>query len=597
MTVNNDLRKLADDFAAKKISRRSLWKGAAALGLTGGWIAALEKGALAGPASTWSARPSSAQDRATTFIVAVEGDIDTWDPGFTVGSKTSQSVLQSTFDQLTQYEVVDATAPDGAAYKTVNTGNIVGMLAETTYWEDNNLVFKLRPGLKYANGDPITGSTMVTGYQRVFEGTVSAFLIGMGGQITDSSQFSSPDESTFVMSLMSKNAITPMNNVMHNTSALDPVEIDAHKTDSDPWALDYFKKNLATGNGPLKLDSYLPGDSITLVANENYWGAAGAGATTPAPAASPIPADASAAGPATPSGFATVILKIVPDPTQRAQLLMNGDVDFATLIPANNLEEMRSNADIKVLSLPRNNVVMLEMNGTQAPFDNKLVRQAFAYAAPYDLIVQQVYKGEAQVAKSLVPTGMPTYDGTLSPYVTDLDKAKSLLSEAGFADGQGLPAITLSYRTGDAAVEQIAILTQASLKQIGVDITIQPLAYAAFNEAEQGKQLQFWIDEWISWVNDPYYHMTWLAQSTSTNNYPSLTNARIDEIIATYTMAEPGPERDAASVEAQGLVLDECNYIFLAQPNWTVVTRADIDGYIYYNDELPRFYAFNRVTA
>lgn len=571
MTVNNDLRKLADDFAAKKISRRSLWKGAAALGLSGGWIAALEKGALAGPASTWSARPSSAQDRATTFIVAVEGDIDTWDPGFTVGSKTSQSVLQSTFDQLTQYEVIDATADDGTAYKTVNTGNIVGMLAESTSWDGNNLVFTLRDGLTYANGDPIDANTMVTSYQRVFEGTVSAFLIGMGGQITDSSQFQAPDAKTFVMALESQNAITPMNNVMHNTSAIDPVEMAAHATDSDPFALDYFRKNLATGNGPLKLDSYLPGDTITLVANEAYWG------EQPA--------------------FTTVILKIVPDPTQRAQLLMNGDVDFATLIPANNLEEMRSNADIKVLSIPRNNVVMLEMNGTQAPFDNKLVRQAFAYAAPYDLVVQQVYKGEAQVAKSLVPTGMPTYDGTLSPYVTDYDKAKALLEEAGFPEGDGLPSITLSYRTGDAAVEQIAILTQASLKQIGVDISIAPMAYAAYNEAEQGKQLQFWIDEWISWVNDPYYHMTWLAQSASTNNYPSLTNARVDEIIATYTMAEPGAERDAASVEAQGLILDECNYIFLAQPNWTVVTRADIDGYIYYNDELPRFYAFNRATA
>jgi peptide/nickel transport system substrate-binding protein len=596
MTVNNDLRKLADDFAAKKISRRTLWKGAAALGLTSGWIAALEKGALAGPAATWSARSASAQDRATTFIVAVEGDIDTWDPGFTVGSKTSQTVLQNTFDQLTQYEVVDAATEDGTAYKTVNTGNIIGMLAETTYWDGNNLVFKLRPGLKYANGDPINAGTMVTSYQRVFEGTVSAFLIGMGDQITDSSQFSAPDDSTFVMALKSQNAITPMNNVMHNTAALDPLEIDAHKTDSDPWALDYFKKNLATANGPLRLDSYLPGDSITLVANENYWGASADAAAAP-PASSPVPAGASAAGPATPSNFATVILKIVPDPTQRAQLLMNGDVDFATLIPTNNIADMRSNADVKVLSLPRNDVVMLEMNGKIAPFDNKLVRQAFAYAAPYDLIVQQVYKGEAQVAKSLVPTGMPTFDGTLSKYATDYDQAKALLEQAGFPNGEGLPDITLTYRTGDAAVEQIAILTQASLKQIGVDITISPMAYAAYNEAEQGKQLQFWIDEWLSWVNDPYYHMFWLALSTSSNNYPSLTNARVDEIITSYIMAEPGAERDAASVEAQGLILDECNYIFLAQPNWTVVTRADVDGYIYYNDELPRFYAFKRATA
>lgn len=569
-SIHTELRTLADAFAEKKISRRALWRGAAALGLSASWIGALEKGSLAGPAPTWGSRTLAAQDRGTTFIVAVEGDIDTWDPGFTVGSKTSQSVLQSTFDHLTQYEVVDAKTPDGTAYKTVNTGNIVGMIAESTSWDGDTLVFSIPEGRTYSNGNPIDANTIKIGYDRVFEGTVSAFLIGMGGQITDSKQFVAKDAKTFVMELKSKNAITPMNNVMHNTSCLDPKEIDAHKTSSDPWALDYFKKNLAAGNGPYKLDTYLPGDSITLVANDKYYG--------------------------TQPPFSTVILKIVTDPTQRAQLLTNGDVDFATLIPANNIEDLSKNTDIKVLSLPRNNVTMLEMNGKIAPFDNKLVRQAFAYAAPYDLVVQQVFKGQAQVAQSLIPTGMPTHDPSSFSYTLDYDKAKSLLEQAGFPNGQGLPAITLSYRTGDAAAEQIAILTQASLKQIGVEITIQPLAYAAYNEQEQGKKLQFWIDEWISWVNDPYYHMFWLALSTSSNNYPSLTNTRLDEIINTYIMSSDTAARDAGAKEAQGIINDECNYIYLAQPNWTVVTRSDIDGYVYYNDELPRYYTFKRTA-
>src|SRR5215471_6372275 len=110
MSVSEELKHLADAYASKKISRRALWKGAAALGLSAPWIAALEKGATAAPARTWSQRSANQADKATTFIIAVEGDIDTWDPGFTVGSKTSQTVLQNVFDQLTQYQVVDKTA-------------------------------------------------------------------------------------------------------------------------------------------------------------------------------------------------------------------------------------------------------------------------------------------------------------------------------------------------------------------------------------------------------------------------------------------------------------------------------------------------------
>ncbi|HEY7035566.1 MAG TPA: ABC transporter substrate-binding protein [Thermomicrobiales bacterium] len=575
MSVNDELKQLADAYASKKITRRTLWKGAAALGLSAPWIAALEKGATAAPAPTWTQRKSANQtDKATTFIVAVEGDIDTFDPGNTVGSKTAQTTLQNIFDQLTQYPIVEKQAPDGSTYKTVDATQINPMLCEEWHWDGNNMVFTMRDGLTYANGDPIDATTMVAGYTRIEEGTISNWLIGMGGVIKDSSAFQAPDPKTFVIALTQQNPLTPKNNVMHNNSCMDPKEIDAHKTADDPWAKEYFKKNLATGNGPYKLDSYKPGDSITLVANDKYYGEQ--------------------------PKFTTVILKIITEPVQRVQLLQKGDVDFATLIPKKQVDDLKADPNLKVLLIPSDLIRFIEMNGKIPPFDNKLVRQAVAYATPYQTIIDEVYKGYAQPAKSIVPNGMPTSDFSAWKYDTNLDTAKGLLKQAGFEGGKGLPDINLVYRVGDDEQERTAILMQAQLKQIGMDVKLQPLAYAAFNEAEQAQtrdKLQFWLDEWISWVKDPYYHLSWLGQSQSVANYPNLNNARVDEIIAQYTLAPEGPERDAASVEAQGLVTDECNYVFVCQPNWTVFTRADIDGYVYYNDELPRYYDFFRTGS
>jgi peptide/nickel transport system substrate-binding protein len=572
MSVPGDLKRLADAYAEKRISRRSLWKAATALGLSAPWIAALEKGALAGPAPVWNQRTSRNQtDKTSTFIIAVEGDIDTWDPGFTVGSKTSQTVLQNTFDQLTQYQIVDKTSPDGTAYKTVDTDQIMPMLCESWEWQGNNMVFHLRDGATYSNGDPLDSNAMVTGYTRVLEGTVSAFLISMGGVIKDSSAFQAPDPKTFVIALTQENPLTPKNNVMHNNSCLDPKEVDAHKTADDPWAKDFFKKNLATGNGPYKLDSYKPGDSITLVANDAYYGDQ--------------------------PKFTTVILKIIPDPIQRVQLLQKGDVDFSTLIPKKQIDELKQDTNLKVLLIPSDLLRFAEMNSKIPPFDNKLVRQAFAYATPYQTIIDQVYKGHAQPGKSIVPTGMPTSDFSAWHYDTNLDTAKDLLKQAGFEGGKGLPEIKLSYRIGDAEFEQTAILMQAALKQIGVNVKIVPLAYAAFNEAEQAlthDKLQFWMDEWISWVKDPYYHMFWLAKSDSPNNYPALNNPQVDQLINDNILNTDAAAREAASKQAQALITDECNYIYLCQPDWTVFTRADIDGYVYYNDELPRYYHFFR---
>ncbi|MEA2531882.1 MAG: peptide/nickel transport system substrate-binding protein [Thermomicrobiales bacterium] len=571
MSVSNELKQLADAYASKKITRRTLWKGAAALGLSAPWIVALEKGATAGPAQTWNQRGTRNQDKATTFIIAVEGDIDTFDPGNTVGSKTAQTVLQNIFDQLTQYQIVEKQAPDGSTYRTVDPTQVVPMMCEEWHWDGNKMVFTMRDGAQYANGNPIDANTMVAGYTRIFEGTISSWLIAMGGTIKDSSAFQAPDPKTFVIELTQQNPLTPQNNVMHNNSIVDPKEVEANKTPDDPWAKEYFKKNLATANGPYKLESYKPGDSITLVTNDLYYGEK--------------------------PKFSTVILKIIPEPIQRVQLLRNGDVDFSTLIPFKELETLKSDPNLKILLIPSDLINFIEMNGKIAPFDNKLVRQAVAYATPYHLIIDQVYQGNAQQAGSIVPNGMPTSDFSAFPYSTNPEKAKELLAQAGFPGGQGLPEIKLSYRVGNDQWEKIAILMQAALKQVGMDVKIEPLAYAASNEAEQGKKLQFWVTEWISWVKDPYYHLSWLGQSESVANYPNLSNPRVDEIIAQFTLAPVGPEREAASKEAQALIADECNYVYLCQPHWTVFLRNDIDGYVYYNDELPRYYHFFRAGA
>ncbi len=567
MSTHEELKQLSEDYAARRISRRQLVQGAAALGLSSTWIAALVRGASAEPAKLWSARAQAY--RATTMIVAISENIDTFDPGFTVGSKTAQTTIQNTFDQLTQYQVVEKTTSDGTAYRTVDTEQIIPMLCDAWTADGADMVFTMRDGATYSNGDPIDANTMVEGYKRIFETeAVSSFLLSMGGGITDSSAFSAPDPKTFVMRMSQPNTLIPKNNVMHNTSVLNPKELAEHATTSDPWALDYFKKNLGIGNGPYKLQSYKPDDSLVLVANEKYYGEQ--------------------------PKFTTVVLKIVPDATQRVQLLKRGDVDFATQIPRQEFAGLKGDPNLKVLSLPTTLVTMLEMNTQIPPFDKKEVRQAVAYATPYQAIIEQVFQGQAEIGKSLVPSGMPTSDFSTNQYDTNPDKAKELLAAAGFPNGQGLPEIKLSFNAGIPEWERIAILMQNALKQIGMNIQLEKLPYATFNELEQGKKLQMWTDEWISWVNDPYYHMSWLAASGSPTNYPQFTNARVDEIVAQYTLAPDSPEREAASKEAQAIIIEESPYVFLCQPNWIVYTRGDIDGYVYYNDELPRYYHFSR---
>jgi len=503
------------------------------------------------------------------LVVAVDGDVDTFDPCCTVGSKTSQTTIQNTFDQLTQYAQVEKTLPDGQKYLTVDTSKIMGMLAES--WEQDGKVvtFRLRKGLKFHNGNPITAQVVVDGYKRIFEQQgMSSFLLTMGS-VTKPDQFAALDDLTVKMTMTTENNLVNLNNVMHNTSTVDPLEVQAHKTDTDPWAGAFFKKTLATGNGPFSLEEYVAGDRIVLKAWDAY--------------------------PAGRAKLDKVIIKVIPDAAQRVLLLKRGEVDMIMVPPIKDLADLAKDPNIKVVSVPSNDNRMVEMNNAIAPFDNKLVRQAVAYAVPYDTLLKEVWMGYAQPLRSPIASGTPTSDFSFWKYNTDLEKAKAKLAEAGFPNGEGLPPIKFSIRIGAEEDERAAVFIQDALAKIGMKVDIEKLAFAAFQEQEAKRSLQFWIDTWLSWVNDPYYHLSWIYSSTSPLVYTNYKNEEVDSLITKFTLwGGSQEERDAASRRIQELIVDDAPIVYLLAPNFNVAMRSNVSGYVYFNDELNRYYYMDK---
>ena len=225
--------------------------GAVALG-AGGSLAGAAK------AATRTRRRVVAGTPQDTLVVAVEGDIDTFDPAFTVGSKPSQTTIQNTFDQLTQYKQVTKHL-NGITYPGVDTETILGMLAQSYTRKGNDFIFTLRKGLKYHDGTPITAKEIEQGYRRVFDAKgISYFLLTMAA-VTDPSHIKALDTYRVRIRMNQPNLLFLKNNTMHNTSSVEYEEVLKHAASGDKWATAYFKKHLATGNGPFMLDQYVPG--------------------------------------------------------------------------------------------------------------------------------------------------------------------------------------------------------------------------------------------------------------------------------------------------------------------------------------------------
>jgi peptide/nickel transport system substrate-binding protein len=548
------------------LTRRQLIKqgGAAVVG------AGVAGSVLAGPAlGSGRARRRRYATPRDTLVVAVEGDVDTFDPAFTVGSKPSQTTIQNTFDQLTQYKQVRKRL-GGITFDGVDTESVIGMLAQSYVRKGNDFIFTLRPGLKYHDGTPLTAKHIEQGYRRVFEAQgISYFLLTMAA-VPDPDHIKALDARRVRIRMDKANLLFLKNNTMHNTSAVNFEEALKHGSGKDKWATGYFKKRLATGNGPFMLEEYVPGDRIVLKRWDGYYGGR--------------------------PRLARVIQKIVPEASQRLLLLKRGEVDMVMVPPVKELDSLKEDPNLRVLSFPNPRNVMLEMNNKIPPFDKKEVRQAVAYAVPYDTLLKSVMHGYAQPNRSICGRGMPGSDFSSWKYHTNLTKAAERLKAAGYEGGKGLPLITITVRADWEEAERAAILISANLQKLGMRVQIQKLAFAPFNEQEQGRKLQCWIDEWLSWVNDPWYHMSWNVTSTSPTNYTSYKNPAVDALQKRWTLSLDQAGRLKAAREAQRIVNEDAPHAYLYGANWNVVVRSNVKGYRYYNDELNR-YAYMYKTA
>lgn len=512
-----------------------------------------------GSASASSSRSSSSSSN-STLVVAVPNDIQNLDPTESSGDTETQEMLTNVYGWLNNYKVQKVNG------QTVGSPNdFISSIAQSMTWNASHtvLTFRLRKGLKFANGDPLNAAAVEYSYQRVFkQAGVTAALLGMAG-VTKGSSVTMTGPYTVQMHLTKANDLLMGNMAQFGNSILDPTIIKAKTTKSDPYAHNYLANNVGgNANGPYMLQSWQPGVQWTLVANPNYnYG--------------PKPK------------LKKVIFKVIPNASTRYELLQSGAVDMAYNLPLKDIAPAKANPSITVYNNPSRYIVFLGMNASDKPFNNVDVRRAVDYAVPYNTIIKQVLDGYGEKMTSPVPIGTPTHTDKFDVYKTNLTKAKQLLAAGGYPHGF---STTLVVSSGDEAGQETAVWVQQSLKEIGINVTIDQIPGAAYNAKLQAHQLPFFFfDNWISINNDPFYHLYWMFDSTCCD-YTNYKNPEVEKLINKNLLTRNSPARTAASVKVQKLIMQDAPWAFLYQPNWIVATRSDVKGYIYFPaDTFTRF--------
>ena len=475
----------------------------------------------------------------------------------TIGAnRPAYGVSWLVYDRLMTYG--RRTLPDGRVIYDRN--KLEPELAES--WQiapdGNSVTFKLRKNARFHDGTPVTAKDVKWSFDRaVSVGGFATFQMG-AGSLEKPEQFIAVDDHTFRINFIRRDKLT-MNNIAVPVPCVFNSElVKKHITPQDPWGLAWTRNNTA-GGGAYKVEAFRPGQEIVYVRNDDW-------------KSGPMPK------------LRRIVQREVPNAGNRRALLLKGDIDMTFDMPPKDFSEMAKEAgNVKVATMPIENAMFyVGMNVTKPPFDNAKVRQAVAFALPYDKIHETALYGRGAklwgaASNQVKTTAWPQPTG----YKTDIARAKALMAEAGA--GAGFET-TLSLDLGGATVgEPTAILIQEALAQIGIKVQINKIPGATWRAALLKKDMPLIINRFGGWLDFPEYFFYWCYHGqNAVFNTMSYQNPKLDRVITNARFAESKAIYDGMVRDMIQIAFDEVPRIPLFQPSQDVAMQKNVMGYQYW---------------
>jgi peptide/nickel transport system substrate-binding protein len=497
-----------------------------------------------------------AQSRQETLLLISEGGPNNLDVQGLGANRPGYEVTWNCYDRLVTYAL--KTLPDGS--KSYDQTKIAPELAESWDVDAKGITFHLRKNATFHDGTPVKAADVKWSFDRAV--SVGGFPTSQmaAGSMLKPEQFTAIDDYTFRVDFVRPDALTLPDIAVVVPSIYNSALVKKNATEKDPWGLEYTKNNTA-GGGAFKVEKWTPGTDIIYLRNDDW-------------KSGPLPQ------------LKRVIWRVVPSAGNRRALIERGDGDVSFDLPTKDFAELKAKGQLSVASTPvSNGMWCVELNVTKPPFDDIRVRQAVAYAMPYQKIMDAVLFGEAKPlfgAASNVSDDMTWPRATA--YKTDIAKAKALLAEAGMADGF---ETKIYLDVGQATIgEPTAILVQESLASIGIKTTIEKVPGSNWRGEMLKKTMPLMVNFFSGWLDYPeyFFFFTYHGQNAVFNTM-SYQNPTLDKYIdAARAAAASGDKPAYASAVKQmvALAYDEAPRIPLFQPYLSVAMQKSISGYAYW---------------
>jgi peptide/nickel transport system substrate-binding protein len=507
--------------------------------------------ALSAPA-IWSAQ---AQSRKETLLLVTENGPNNLDIHGVGTNRPGYEASWNCYDRLITHGT--KTLADGTV--SYDRDKFLPELAEDMNVGDMSVTFKLKKKAKFQDGTPVTAADVKWSLDRSVSVGGFPTVQMKAGSLLNKEQFVVVDDNTVRIDFIKKDRLTIPDLAVIVPGIYNSGLLKKNATEKDPWALEYTKSNTA-GSGAYKVTSWKPGVETVYERNDDWVGGK-------------LPQ------------LKKVIWRTIPSQGNRRALMERGDADISFDLSSKDTSEMKKEGKLVIISNPiGNGMYSVELNVVKPPFDNIKVRQAVAWALPYQKIMDAAMFGLANPlfggpSNTVTSIAWPAKSG----YSDNLAKAKPLMAESGASNID--TTISFDLGTGDIC-EPISVLVQEALGQIGIKTTINKVPGANWRSEMAKKSMPLMVNFFSGWLDYPEYFFFWCySGQNAIFNTPSYVNKDMDALIDGARAAAAVGDKAKYATDVEGFISKAYNdvpRIPLFQPYLNVATQKNMSGYVYW---------------